>query len=52
MVATADQIGAWLDGTLAAAKSAGGEALYSVNDGVWFWTIIRSPRSSPAPRAI
>ena len=36
MVATADQIGAWLDGTLAAAKSAGGEALYSVNDGVWF----------------
>lgn len=36
MTATADQIGAWLDDTLAAAKSSGGEALYSVNDGVWF----------------
>lgn len=36
MSATPEQIDAWLDNTLAAAKTAGGEALYSVNDGVWF----------------
>ncbi|MBS5401642.1 MAG: glycosyl hydrolase [Bifidobacterium sp.] len=36
MAATVEQIDAWLDATLTAAKTAGGEALYSVNDGVWF----------------